>query len=310
MTVLVPIAVHRGIRTRLDAAGCADAEFSVGKSVIAKRPTRTMRDLADGPPCVADEQRCKTCAFDREIRGTSIAASRIMRTHLAFIALAGCAGFDSPRREEELVDQAVAIRGRMHVRFAAATTARDAIESGDLEQARAAGRMIEALDEPEIRAEWQPYVANVRRAAGDLVVAQDLSLAGRRLATIGERCADCHVASHTRVLVGTSTAPKRSLHLEGEMGAHYWAVGRMWDGLLSASEQTWLTGAQTLETARLTIVAEGEVPGHELGIAGDVARVRLLARRASRARTNHDRAELYGELLSTCVSCHHAIRDR
>jgi cytochrome c556 len=198
----------------------------------------------------------------------------------------------------------------MHVRFAATTTARNAIESGDLEQARAAGRMIEALAEPDILPEWQPYVANVRRAAADLVGAGDLSVAARKLATVGERCADCHISSKSRIRLGTSTGPTGGQHLEGDMGTHHWAAGRMWDALLVSSESTWLAGAEALESARLTIVAEGEVPGHELGIAEDVARVRLLARRAARARTNHERAEIYGELLSTCVSCHHAIRDR
>lgn len=232
-----------------------------------------------------------------------------MRTAFVVLALAGCAGFEG-RSEREVVEQATAVRGRMHVRFAATTTARNAIESGDLEQARAAGRMIEVLAEPDVLPEWQPYLTNVRRAATDLVGAGDLSVAARKLATVGERCADCHVSSRSHIRVGTSTAPTGDQRLEGDMGAHHWAAGRMWDALLVASEPTWLAGAEALESARLTIVAEGEVPGHELGIADDIARVRLLARHATRARTNHERAEIYGELLATCVSCHHAIRDR
>ncbi|MFN0249469.1 MAG: hypothetical protein ACKV2T_21465 [Kofleriaceae bacterium] len=233
-----------------------------------------------------------------------------MRSHLAFIALAGCGGFDAPRSDSNIADQTAAIRARMHLRFSATTTARNAIESGDLEQARAAGRMIEALGEPDIMAAWQPYVSNVRRAAGELVTASDLSIAAHKLATIGERCADCHIASHSRVFIGTSTAPGPDQRPSGNMGTHHWAAGRMWDALLANSESTWLAGAETLEAAPLTIVAEGEVPGHELGIADDVARVRLLARRAAKARTNHERAEIFGDLLSTCVNCHLTIRDR
>jgi len=56
-------------------------------------------------------------------------------------------------------------------------------------------------------------------------------------------------------------------------------------------------------------VAEGDLPP-EQGVSDDVARVRLLARRALAATTIDARANLYGELLATCAGCHMTIRDR
>jgi hypothetical protein len=198
----------------------------------------------------------------------------------------------------------------MHRRFEAAVSAREAIERGDVIRVRAAARTISLLAEPDVLPEWQPFVSAIRTAAADVTTASDTISAARSFATLGERCADCHVAANAReerILVGWSAT---TIRVESRMNDHHWASGRLWDGLVGAADKTWLAGAEALERAPLTIVAEGEAPGRELGIADDVAKVRLLARRAQTARTNHERAEIYGEVLSTCVSCHQTIRDR
>jgi hypothetical protein len=198
----------------------------------------------------------------------------------------------------------------MHHRFEATATAREAIERGDTVSARAAAHTITLLEEPDILPEWQPFVSGVRTSAADVAVATDAFSAARSFATLGERCADCHIATRTRVdpvVVGSSAT---ALPSGSQMQTHHWASSRLWDGLVAASDKTWLVGAEALESAPLTIVAEGEVPGHELGVAENVAHIRLLARRAQTARSNHERAEIYGDVLSTCVTCHHAIRDR
>lgn len=56
--------------------------------------------------------------------------------------------------------------------------------------------------------------------------------------------------------------------------------------------------------------AEARTPGHDLGIADDVAEIRALARHARDVDELDARARLYGDLLATCVRCHAAIRDR
>lgn len=85
--------------------------------------------------------------------------------------------------------------------------------------------------------------------------------------------------------------------------------GRRRSGVGPSTER-WNEGATALAKAKLTITAEGDVPGHELGIADDVARIRLLATRAQKSKTTYDRAQIYGDLLATCANCHHTIGDR
>jgi hypothetical protein len=228
----------------------------------------------------------------------------------AVVIVSGCALFDSQPSDQNIVDTTNSIRDRMHRRFAATVSVREAIERGDLSAVRTAARTITLLAEPDVLPEWQPFVAAIQTAAHEVIAAGDPASAARSFATLGERCADCHVAAKAReerVLVGWSAS---TIRVESRMNDHHWASGRLWDGLVGVSDKTWLAGAETLERAPLTIVAEGDVPGHRLGIADDVARVRLLARRAQTARTSHERAEIYGQLLSTCASCHQTIRDR
>lgn len=90
------------------------------------------------------------------------------------------------------------------------------------------------------------------------------------------------------------------------MASHQWAVSRMWEGVIGPSEERWLAGARALPKAPMTYVAESG----ELGIANDVVTVRMLSRRAEGTKTALQRAELFGQLLGTCVRCHATIRGR
>jgi hypothetical protein len=89
------------------------------------------------------------------------------------------------------------------------------------------------------------------------------------------------------------------------MLGHQWAAYRMWEGLIAPFDARWLDGAELLEGAPLAIAAESD----QLGIADDIARVRLYARRALTARPD-ERPAIYADLLGTCARCHATIRDR
>ncbi len=283
--------------------------------------TRTWSTAADTTTCtdraiaarvrVAHANQAQSARTAPGPDGTSVALGSGVRTLLAtVVAISGCAGFDTQPTDQNLVETTTAIRERMHRRFAATVAVRDAIEHGDTARTRTAATTINQLAEPDVLPAWQPFVGAIRAAAADVAAAGDPITAARAFATLGERCADCHVAANARsanVLLGSSTT---TIHPESKMSSHHWAAGRLWDGLVSTSDKAWFAGAEMLERAPLTIVAEGEVPGHELGIADNVAYVRLLARRAQKAHTAHERAAIYGDVLSTCIACHQTIRDR
>lgn len=218
-------------------------------------------------------------------------------------ALAGCEAAADP---SGLADQLIAIRDRMHTRFAATSNIRTAIALGDLERVHAEARVIAQLDEPDMLPQWQPYVANISDAAAQITTSTSTVGAARTLAALGRRCAQCHEAAGAKIAFARVPSPVRDVKLASEMADHQWAAARLWEGLIGPSQPLWLAGANGLADARLAVTAESG----ELGVADDVARVRLLARRAQRARTGDDRAQLFGELLGTCAHCHFTIRDR
>ena len=92
------------------------------------------------------------------------------------------------------------------------------------------------------------------------------------------------------------------------MAGHHWAAARLWEGLIGPSDASWTAGAEMMARAPLTIVAED--PDRPGSIGDDVARMRLLARRALDSKGLEARAQLYSEVLTTCTHCHATIRDR
>jgi hypothetical protein len=221
------------------------------------------------------------------------------------LGLAGCDAVADPDRD--IVDKVAEIREHMHVRFAATNGIRVALTYGDLSRAQTEARIVAKLDEHEILPQWRPYVDNVRLAAFQITKSSDAVTAAKQLALLGWRCAQCHDAVPGAKLVFSKVLRQPTdRKLAATMASHQWAVARMWEGLIGPSTERWEQGSATLASAPLTITAESG----ELGIGDAVARIRLLATRAHDAKTTFDRADLYGQLLATCASCHRTIRDR
>jgi hypothetical protein len=226
-----------------------------------------------------------------------------MRTTAAItIVLAGCGTFSD---DAPFAAKLVAVHDRMHARFAASQRVERAIALGDLERARAEARTIARLDEPDVLPEWQPHFRSIEAAAREVDASRDLVAAARATARLGQVCAGCHEATSAKIVLDHDPAPSAERGLAAKMASHGWAAARMWDGLVTRSDDRWLAGARVLATADLTIAAEND----ELGIANDLARMKLFATRAQTARPAM-RAEVYGDLLATCAHCHYAIRGR
>lgn len=236
-----------------------------------------------------------------------------MRTSIIaiFTLAAGCGeAFDSSTPTDKtgtFAAQVEAAHVRMHVRFDAARRVEDAIAHSDLERARTAARIIDALDEPEIMPQWTPFVADVRDAARQVVQAGDVVAASNTVALLGARCAACHVAIKAHVTF--PNAPRPESKLASGMLGHQWAAVQMWEGLIGPADDRWLAGAQALTTVPLNMVARAATPSSPDEI-DDVARVRMFATRALGAKDLDGRADVFGKLLSACADCHAKLRDR
>jgi cytochrome c553 len=229
-------------------------------------------------------------------------------TLLALLSLAGCtAAADAPKTD--LPTKVREVRDRMHARFSASQRIEHAIAFGNLDLAHREAGLIAKLDEPELLPAWRPYLDQIRAAAHQVELAQDLVAAAKMSALLGRRCAQCHEAASAKIAFAKEAPPAAGVKLPSHMAGHQWATSRMWEGLIGPSNERWLEGARAMTKAPLAIVAEGDNLPPDASVGGDVARLRLLGTRAQAARTQDDRANLYGDLLATCARCHAKIRD-
>ena len=217
------------------------------------------------------------------------------------LAVAACSDLDA---QPNYGDAVAAAQQRMHERFKALDRAEQAIVMSDLARVQQEAQLLTLFEEPDVLAKWQPFFESVKDAARPLAHAKDPAAAGKLIAEVGRRCANCHEATKAKIPLEQLAQPKPDQHLATQMLRHQWAAQRMWEGVIAPSTERWNEGAQMLAEAPLTITAESSA----LGIEDDVAKVRLLARRGLDPKT--DRPQLYGELLATCAHCHHVIRDR
>jgi hypothetical protein len=209
-----------------------------------------------------------------------------------------------------LAAKALEVRVHMHVRFAAARRLEQAIVFSDLARAHGEAKIIAELAEPDVLPEWQPYITQIRDAARQVILTNDLAAAATMSGLVGRRCAQCHAASEAKLVWAKEQAPTASTKLVVNMASHQWAANRMWEGLIGPSIERWRDGAQILANAPLAIVAEADNLPPDVAVSDDVSRIRLLAKRALAAETLDARANIYGELLQSCVRCHATIRDR
>ena len=228
---------------------------------------------------------------------------------IVIAALLGCSVEADPK-PEDLAATVAGIRQRMHVRYAGAKLARIAIAHGDLELARAQARLVAAQGEPDLLPEWKPFIANVQVSATAIADAKDTVAASRAFAALGKQCAACHAAVPAKIVFADIAVPRPATSQASAMAEHEWATSLMWEGLIGPAPDRWNSGAEMLQRARLTIVAEADVGTKHLGLNDDIARVRTFATKARAAKTTDERAQIYGDLLATCAHCHQTIRDR
>jgi len=82
------------------------------------------------------------------------------------------------------------------------------------------------------------------------------------------------------------------------MHRHQRAVARMWDGLVVPSDAAWKVGARVLADAPMEPERSVET------MATLAASVHQLAVKAHTLTTGEERSLLYGELITTCATCH------
>lgn len=202
-----------------------------------------------------------------------------------------------------------ALKDHMQEHFAAITEIQRAVVRSNLAAAQSAARYLAEHVEHGAIAGWKPYVDALRQAATRVANAKDIPTAGLAAATLGHTCARCHAAHSAIVTFAWEPQPEGDDSLVVQMRRHQWAAARLWEGLVGPSDEMWAEGASALAAANFTkVTAQAKARGVE--VARFATTVKSLAQKAGAVPEGDARADLYGQLLKACASCHQLTRDR
>lgn len=203
------------------------------------------------------------------------------------------------------VDELPPVDPRMAEHYRDAVAIKEAVISGELHDARAPARRLQASVDA-YPATWRPFVAANSANAAVMLTAKDRRVAGAAAAGLARTCGDCHAAMG----VGPSfpaphDMPASAAHDPRQhMQRHQWAADRMWEALIDRSEYAWMAGAAAMAVPPM---AQADIT-RDVELTDDVAalgeRVHELGAQAATTVGWDARAGLYGEFLATCAGCH------
>ena len=189
--------------------------------------------------------------------------------------------------------------------FIHATELEQAVIDGDLEQAVADARWIvdeqPKLDMPET---WKPQLERMLAAATEVAAAKDLPSAARATGKLVGTCGTCHEALGAGPKFSTPLPVAEGESTAARMERHRWAAMRMREGIVGPSESHWKAGAEAVSVAppKPCPIPDGDI------LAPEVLELRehiyTIGAEAAETRDLGDRAEIYGEFLTTCAGCH------
>ena len=114
-------------------------------------------------------------------------------------------------------------------------------------------------------------------------------------------CAWCHSRTQKLpVFPEPATAPSDDGTPRTRMARHQWAVDRLWEGMVGASDHHWRLGLNVLATTPLPFSPLTDAPAL-------AAQLQSYAQHAIATQTTEsleERAREYGEMLVTCAACH------
>lgn len=229
-----------------------------------------------------------------------------MRGFVIFAALVAISSLTdaapSPKPPELDFEEGMMLRFHMHENYGVVRGLERLLLRGRLEEAKPLAAAIgEAPDAPGMKA-FAKQTAEVRRRALDLSRAKTVDEAFRLEGKLVLACANCHAVTGVVPEIASVPIPPDQNTIEARMARHLWAADRLWMGIVADSQDAWSEG--------LDVLASGsriwpDLKADRAPLARAMQRTAETARRA-KAPTNAARSTTYGELLSTCASCHTA----
>lgn len=244
------------------------------------------------------------------------------------LSLATLVGCDEPPQQEaqpepEPPAASEATTALMGEFFEHVTAAQAAIVRGDLEGIRepavwiAEHESMPGLAAPteqwsaETLDGWEAHDPEIRAAAQLVSEADSFEKAAAASAKMVLACGNCHreVGADPRIpeLGAGGVPPAESLETVPHMLRHQWAVHQMWVGLINPSEEAWKKGAEVLTGAPLRKENLSPYAEYTENLPALALGVQRLGTEAFEETDWNRRAEIYGELLTTCAGCHSTL---
>lgn len=140
-------------------------------------------------------------------------------------------------------------------------------------------------------------------AAGSLATAKTVEDALRHEVRIALACAACHQRENRLpVFRPPANAPRDRPTVAAQMARHQWAVDRLWEGLVGASDEHWRIALDAIATTQLPL----KIRPKPTNLGVELQRQARAALTVQTPMTLEQRAAAYGELLVTCAGCHAA----
>jgi cytochrome c553 len=178
----------------------------------------------------------------------------------------------------------------------------EAVIRGDIEGAQEPARWIaEHKESPGLPADTGQFLDDMRTAARRVAGATDVETAAQGAASLVASCGNCHAASNVTANLPEVTIPAAATDRAGHMREHQAAVELLYRGLAAPSDENWRKGAEMLRGSPL---AHGDMGDIAKEVQAAEGRVHEIAERAVKAGDRDTRVQVYGELVSTCASCH------
>lgn len=222
------------------------------------------------------------------------------------LALGGaCGGTKRPPRAygggPSAADAPWKLKERMAEHFVATGVMRDALVRADLEAFSDAAAVITSESE---HGDWGRSDA-VREAASRARGVTSLYEAARVLAEIGVACSECHRSRGGVAIV----VPGPATDAKSQLTRHSWGAERLWEGLMSPSDDAWKRGGGVLTDAPFATDGLAGKPADVQAQAFALAeRAHALGAQAQNATTLEARTKVFAEVYTTCSSCHRLVR--
>ncbi len=197
---------------------------------------------------------------------------------------------------------------QMHEYLGRITTIKSLIIMGNLDGAREpAIWMAEHEAVAGLTADFEQYVGLMRQYARGVNNATDLISAALAVSGMARTCSSCHLANDVTIEFGYDQVPAEWSDTVSHMQRHQWAVDRLWEGLIGPSDTAWNRGMDMLVDVPLhadDVMSEDSAGADAAELDRMASRVHALTRRGTVATTPTERADVYGELLGLCATCH------